>query len=726
MGMMRLTQAAAVAGLVAFSTAGLARIEPAQAQIGIVNSVINSAIQMQQQQQAIDAQRRAAERAERDRERAAAQQKQAEQQKQAAEKAAGERQAKFAKVAIVAEQLIEEVSAYLKQNPNDPKLLSYASAVASLGKTLKGNDPAAVEKQVTALNGLVQKDPRFAEFASRRAEERREQNARELVGLVKQAQAQRAFIVAFIARNPTSPAVETLLPVAKALDDALQQPSFETMKPLTESTDMALRQSGLRSAYLNALSEFSSSQPASPAATASAVPPPARPADPTGRPDALRNSLTEKNRFLLDGNVEDVVFLYNASRDAPHVLKNLKGDIVFERATASACIFQRQPDLASANLARRVLSAYALETISIDARPCAPDKLRTVDIIVVRRSALFREDTAYAFALIQQIEMGAFASLKTVKGTEISEQATQASQRLADIDAQSATGFGFLVLSNPSANVCAVVADDVAAHERIFTDNLQVIRAEINAPPQFSAMSLDAAFAGLKRGRCAAIYTDAATLKQVIDALRRDDATFQLIGLWITPDQVAAANAKANAATAEAQTRSYERQRAASEAAQIALVRAEEEAKTKEAIRTRLRAENGKKAEAASSIIANEVKTAINGTDKAAREQYPSFFMWLDEKRRDRWDVFSVNATVFEYGTIDWKGRRLEVGATQTDIRLRNQLLGEYQDYCFVFAKVFDYEFQAARDFVVMPCAKDAQIAAWKTSRDFKSLWDVP
>ncbi|WP_127089158.1 hypothetical protein [Aquabacter cavernae] len=693
----------------------------AVAQFGIVNSVINSAIQMQQQQQAIEAQRRAAERAAGQQKQAEQKKQQAEQKKQQQDKAAVEKQEKFARIVPVAEQLIDEVSAFLKQNPNDPKMLTYASGVANLGKALKGTDPAAVEKQIAALNGLVQKDPRFADFARQRAEERREQNARELVGLVKQAQAQRAFIVGFISRNPTSPAVETLLPSAKALDEALQQPTYETLKPLTETTDMAFRQSGLRSAYLNALADTGTSAAPPPATAAGATAPAAVP-----NPDALRTSLTEKNRFLLDGSVEDVVFLYNASSEAPHVLKNLKGDIVFERSTASVCIFQKQENAASTNLARRVLSGYGLDTISIDARPCASDKLRSFDVVMVRRATMFREDTAYTLALLRQIELGGLVHLRTVSGSELSNNTDLAAQRAVQIDAQTATGFGFVVLSNASPTVCVVVAQDLPAHERVLSDNVQTIRADMNAAPQFSAMSLDAAFAGVKRGRCAAVYSDAANLKTIIDALKRDGTTYQLLALWVSLDDLEAAKAQVNAALAEAQTQSYERQRAAGEAARIAAARAEEDARTRDAMRTQLRQTYGQKAQAASSIIANEVKAAIDGTDKDPRELYPAFFNWLDEKRRNQWDVFNVSSSVFEYGTVEWKGRRLEVGATRTEIRIRNQTLGEYQDHCFIFAKVFDYEFQATRDFVAIPCGKESQILAWKNARGFKSLWEVP
>lgn len=684
------------------------------AQVGIVNQMMNSAIQMQQQQQAIEAQRRAQEGAQRSREAASERERQAQQKKQAAEKAEADRQAAFERIRPAAEQMIEEVSDFIKSNPAQPNVLSYAEGVAGLGKALKASDPSAVEKRMAALNTQVQKDPAFAAFAQKRAEQRREQNARELVEIVKTAEAQKQFALGFIAQNPTANSVEQLLPLAKALGEALQRPTYEVLKPLTGQVDAAFRQAGLRAAYLNSLA---TSAPATAPAAAPAV---GTAANATST-DGFKESLTDKNRFLLEGNVDDVVFLYNSSGNSPHVLKNLKGDIVFEKSAADVCIFPPSTDASGARIARSALAPYGLETISVDAKPCSPERLKALDVVMVQRASLFRGAPGDARELLRQVEIGTFRQLFTLSAADLAAKKERARALAATINEQSRSGFGLVLLDNSSSVICAIVTDDLAAHELLLMKQKQLIRSEINASPVVQATTLDSAFSGVKRNKCAAVYASSENLKVLVDAFDRDGTGYRLSEVWFDPADIS----QAKESIAQEQARLYERQRAAAEAAALALQRAESEAREKDAVRARLRAENGPKAEAAASTIGNEVKSALNAPGDWARVAYPSFFAWMDEKLADKWEVFSINTGLSDYGTVEWKGRSLELGASQVDIRLRNRFLGEYKDYCFVFIKLFDYEFQMSRDPAVFSCENVRKISAWKASRQFKSLWTV-
>jgi hypothetical protein len=47
---------------------------------------------------------------------------------------------------------------------------------------------------------------------------------------------------------------------------------------------------------------------------------------------------TAKNVFLLEGELTDWVLLFNAGGNAPHVARNIRGDIVFEGQQADACV----------------------------------------------------------------------------------------------------------------------------------------------------------------------------------------------------------------------------------------------------------------------------------------------------------------------------------------------------------------------------------------------------
>ncbi|MFG1317835.1 hypothetical protein [Xanthobacter autotrophicus] len=710
----------------------LAPVSTARAQLGIMNQVLDHAIQMQRHQQYRDQEDRAAARAQQNRAAAAERERKAEQGRQAAEKkaedkrqaaeaAARQREAALARVSPPAEQLITEVSDFLKANPSHPNMLKYVEALSGLGRVVRDGDPAAIEKQTLSLSQLVQKDSAFSDFAAQRAEVRRVENARNLVDAIELADRQKRFLLAEIAQNPTAPTTERFLDLVKGLDEQATRPNLDQLKPLSAQVDLAIRQAGLRNVFLAAppVAAAQGSLPVGSGGTATGI-------STNGKDGAaLANALTEKNRFLLEGSVDDVIFAYNASSTAPHVLKNLKGDIVFEKKTASVCLFQKSVDVPDVTLARRALSPMALEAILIEPTPCVADRLQAYDVIMIRRAALFREDQVYVFALLKQVEIGAYAPLMTLSGTDMAAQSGDAGRRLEAIEQQSREGFGLLVVNNISGTVCVVVEEQREAHQKVLRDWQPQVAAEISAPPKLNFVSLDTAFAGVKRAQCAAIYADAAGLKGLAAALKRDGTPFQVSALWVDPGVLADASQRLTAEQAAADRQAYELRRALAENASVAALREADEAKTKAGMQAALRAKHGRQAQAATTLIANDVKLGIDGKLDSPGLQFVPFFDWLAERRKDRWEVFSINTEIFEYGTANWKGRSLEAGLVRLDIRLRNQVLGEYRSFCFVFSRLADSEFQMVREPRVFGCDEVASLSRWKTALQFASLWTV-
>ena len=71
--------------------------------------------------------------------------------------------------------------------------------------------------------------------------------------------------------------------------------------------------------------------------------PPSGPRRQAREPPSPTLPITEKNRFLIEGDLADVVALYNAGAKAPHVALNLRGEFVFADDRANVCLFGPQP-----------------------------------------------------------------------------------------------------------------------------------------------------------------------------------------------------------------------------------------------------------------------------------------------------------------------------------------------------------------------------------------------
>ncbi|HME84773.1 MAG TPA: hypothetical protein VKG91_09555 [Roseiarcus sp.] len=56
--------------------------------------------------------------------------------------------------------------------------------------------------------------------------------------------------------------------------------------------------------------------------------------------------------------------------------------------------------------------------------------------------------------------------------------------------------------------------------------------------------------------------------------------------------------------------------------------------------------------------------------------------------KADRWEIMTTDSDVQDYGTSDFKGRPLDTAFARVTIRLKNAILGEYKDACFVFGRI--------------------------------------
>ena len=61
----------------------------------------------------------------------------------------------------------------------------------------------------------------------------------------------------------------------------------------------------------------------------------------------LARAVTLKSRFLLDGDRGDMLILYNDSRKAPSVVRNIRGELVFQDGRALACFYTPRPSTSS-------------------------------------------------------------------------------------------------------------------------------------------------------------------------------------------------------------------------------------------------------------------------------------------------------------------------------------------------------------------------------------------
>ncbi len=669
----------------------------------------------------------------------------AEQEARAA--AAAQLQAdRLARAVSAAKQAIADASGFVKSNRDDPQLMDHLSRIAELNAALSASDPEVVEGKTNALSAAISADPAYAAFGAQRTAERQRETARYLGDAVRTLKAQRSFLVGAVAQDPTSPQAARFLELAKQADAVLASPDLDRAQTTMGTVEAAIKDAGLRDAYATAsaaakqvaVAEAAVPQPATgntasvPAATplATAQPSPGATPQTSGASSSL--PVTDKDRFLLDGGRDDVVLMVNASPKAPHVYRDLKGDLVFDRDQADVCLFGRGTDPELAGVVRSALTPYKLKQISLPQTPCDGDRLDGYDVVATRRGAFLRQDLPVALELVGSLEAGTLKQLSTL--TPAALQTAQTTEAVAadavaqDVARGTRPGFGFLLVADGVSGLCAVTPQDADAHQKLIAGHDDVLTTAMGAEPTLAPTTADGAFASAKRGRCGAVYASAADLKTVAGGLQRDGTTYRFSSLWFTPAEIQNASDAITAERTAAEKQMAERQRKQIENAKIAAMRAADEAATLSARQVASRQQYGATATAAAARIAAEVNGFTDSPEdqtQAAVHKYPGFAALFRNDLGDRWEKMSQNADLFDYGVADWKGRSLETVFSRVNIRLKNRILGDYKDRCYLFGQINDVEFNMAREPIVLPCDDGADLAAWQTDHGFKSYWTL-
>jgi len=76
---------------------------------------------------------------------------------------------------------------------------------------------------------------------------------------------------------------------------------------------------------------------------------------------------------------------------------------------------------------------------------------------------------------------------------------------------------------------------------------------------------------------------------------------------------------------------------------------------------------------------------------------------------------------IFDYGISDWKGRLLETFIVDLNYTIKNNLLGEYRNYCKRISYMNDVDFKSYRKLILSEC--NSSFDDYKKQNSFKSYW---
>ena len=374
-------------------------------------------------------------------------------------------------------------------------------------------------------------DKDYQQHLSSLHEKQKKRDAQYLLDAIHRGQKERDFVIDYIGKNPLADATPGLAVLVKQLNPALQTADLNQLQPLVDKIDVAIREANLESAFIAAQNENNSQEKT-----------------PAVMPPLVLNALpklptTEKNRFLFEGDLDDVEILYNANSKAPHIAQNLRGDFVFAQNAARVCLFGQNPDGLPLTV-KQVVSAKADERqVAVTVEPCNPEHLMSYDIVATQRNAFLRSKRDDALALIKTVEDDDYRKFAEVTAADLKKVAdsehAQIEKNKANIAEGTTDGFGVVLLKSGSANLClAVEKAEVPGHQQLLLRAEEKLNLEMQTAVVIKETTIDDAFINTQKRQCGGVYASAANLKMLTAALARDDIPYAVSSLWNQPADV--------------------------------------------------------------------------------------------------------------------------------------------------------------------------------------------
>lgn len=446
----------------------------------------------------------------------------------------------------------------------------------------------------------------------------------------------------------------------------------------------------------------------------------------------LARAVTAKSRFLMDGDRGDLIILYNDSGKAPSVVRNLRGELVFEDGRATACLYHVPLSDVFMNRQIRDRSAALGAKLDLPLGSCGANDLAQQDLVFAERERLLREPVDRVISLVEAVNGNLFARLDVVAAGALTAakqvEAARANEIEARVRARSGDGFGIVVVPNASNVLCRIAPNDAEAHTAILARLDDRIGDELPSQPVMTPTSADGAFIAIKRGECGAVYAATTDLAALDDAMNRDGIAHRYLPIWIEPAEIA----RTRDAIEQDKTRNAEqqakRQQELEDRKKLDLEKQNEASVRRAAQERALRAQYGERARFFEQALGEEARAFATGTQPAAFvDRYPKLARHYQGQRDDRWELMAVETQVLDYGTALYKDRPLETALATTRIKMRNRIKGEYQDVCYVTGFINDAEFGVVRDPFGEPCDDvGGKLARYKLGEHFTSRWIVP
>jgi hypothetical protein len=444
--------------------------------------------------------------------------------------------------------------------------------------------------------------------------------------------------------------------------------------------------------------------------------------------------------FMKKANRADYIALINLSGKAPHALLDLEGSIVFENDKALSCFYQSK-DTIKKDLKYYLYDKFSDKEYLVEDRgfECNQNNLLGYDLVFFEKGTLLKESKSYVASLAAAIAYNELRLYKKITKEEqdldFAYRAKEVQKITEGIEEEMYVGFGALVIDNNNTNLCTDVDNSLGQISLMNLLANEFSRMGYGkSVSTISFNSVENTFANVQRGNCGFIYAGQGSLAKLLIALKSSGTKYDILPIWYSKKKVKneqlrqeGKNQSELIAKQKVKEQKDKDRKLAEQRAQSELEELKASGVLKAAEQKRLQARHRNSVEAHVQVLEKEAALLLDkdpDNTGPMLSQYPSLVSYMKDKLKEGWELDEFSVEINDFGLGNFRGRMIDTFITDINFRLKNRVLGEYDDRCARVAIIDDLEFDMLREPAFESC-KSGSMSTYKQKLDFQSTWLV-
>jgi len=618
---------------------------------------------------------------------------------------------------IAAKIYFNDLLEFLKINNSEYDIAEIVGWVSKNKAMLTEPWNDVIEKNFDELKDFTSTSKAFLDYHESKNDERQKVILNEFARENTRLKNIHAYLNFYVQNNITSDIAQAVLDQIKLTEGAFQLQSLNELTKVSNQLERFIAKNNLSSEYRSFVKSLSQSKPEKSDVSASTI-------DDT---DLVNFD------FIKNADKLDYIALVNLSGKAPNALLNLEGNVVFENDRALSCFYQSKATV------KNDLKYYLYDKVSNKeflaqdrGFECNQNNLLSYDLVFFEKDMLLRESKSYVSSLAAAIAYNQLQLFKIVTNEEQQEDFAYRKIKVANITQslmdETILGFGSLIIDNDNTTLCTDV-ENTLGHSSIMNllSNEFTRMGYGKSVGNVTFNNVEVTFANVQRGRCGFIYAGEESLANLLNAFKVSGTKYDILPIWYSNKQI---NQEQQRHESKQQQKLIDVQKTKEELEKQKLLEQERlkaDGILKAEQQAELRNRNRNIVKAHVQLVKKEASLLLDKDPNNTGEMlslYPELISFMDRKLKESWELDMFSVEINDYGLGNYRDRVIETFVTDINFKLKNRMLGEYEDFCVRVAILVDKEFDFFREPKLAVCESNS-LDSYKKKLDFQSSWIV-